>query len=107
MNPPSGDPLPEQPRSEPEILPPVRGGQTPRIRVEGVEWTSMGGEGIHRVFIREVGPVKLFLWSLVGLAIVAGFLFLFASVLLVAIPVVIALAAGSLAATRIRRFFGR
>ena len=107
MNQPPRKTVPETPRSEPEIFPPDQDVSARRVRMDGAEWAEWRGEGVHRVFVRNIGPVRLFLWSLAALTIVAALLFLFASALLIAIPVIAALVVGSVVAARLRRIFRR
>jgi fatty acid desaturase len=49
----------EQPRSEPEIIPP---GQDPwrRTRSSGA-WYFKGGQGTHRIYFTKLGPFSSFL----------------------------------------------
>jgi hypothetical protein len=95
---------PEQPRSEPEIIPPPRG--RTRAYQGGPSWSS-SERGTSRIFVARVGP-----WSIIGITLLIG---LFAGVvlavmlgaLLIVIPVVGLLVAGALIAnalrTRLRR----
>ncbi len=94
----------ETPRVEPEILPPGSGGP---FGSGGVRWTSWESGGERAIFIRRVGPFQLFVWSLLAILVVAGFFFLFAGALLIAIPVAAALVGGSIVAAWLRRTFRR
>jgi hypothetical protein len=94
---------PEEPRCEPEILPPERGRRAPYQSPP-----FFAGHASERVFVARLGP-----WSFVGIALIVG---LFAGVvlammlgtLLLAIPVVGLLIAGALISNalraRLRRF---
>jgi hypothetical protein len=91
---------PEQPRSEPEIIPPARG--RTQAHPPGPEWFAGSERGTSRIFIARVGP-----WSIIGIVLLIG---LFAGVvlaillgtLLIAIPVVGLLIAGALIANALR-----
>ena len=88
---------PEQPRSEPEIIPPARG------RTQAYpEWFAAGGRGSSRVFVTRLGP-----WSIVGIVLLIGLLAgavlaILLGALLIAIPVVGLLVAGALIANVLR-----
>jgi hypothetical protein len=90
--------LPEEPRVEPEIIPPMRSGS---------EWYSTDGYGQQRVFVSRMGP-----WSVFGMVlafgIVAGAVFaLVIGALLVAIPVIGLLIAGAIVFSLLRGHFAR
>jgi hypothetical protein len=98
---------PEQPRSEPEIIPPPRG-RTQAYQA-GPDWFAPrdGGSGSNRIFVARLGP-----WSLIGIVLLIGLftgaiLAIMLGALLIAIPVVGLLIAGALIAnalrTRLRR----
>ncbi len=79
---------PEQPRSEPEIIPP---GQ--RIRPRGAPegaWAGMDDDdGIHRIYVRRFGlPTVIFALMVVGLVVSGAFLLL-AGVVLIWLPIVV------------------
>src|ERR1700730_8183763 len=91
---------PEQPRCEPEIIPPERG-RTQAYQA-GPEWFAGKGRGTSRIFVARLGPcggvgiVLLFgLFAGAVLAILLG-------ALLIAIPVVGLLIAGALIANALR-----
>jgi hypothetical protein len=91
---------PEQPRSEPEIIPPARG--RTQAYQSGPEWFS-SGRGSSRIFVARVGP-----WSIIGIALLIGLfagtvLAILLGALLIAIPVVGLLVAGALIANALRR----
>jgi hypothetical protein len=91
---------PEQPRSEPEIIPPARG--RTQAYQGGSEWFSRE-RGTSRVFVARVGP-----WTFVGIALLIGLfagavLAILLGALLIAIPVVGLLVAGALIANALRR----
>jgi hypothetical protein len=87
---------PEQPRSEPEIIPPSRGGRD--AYQAGPDWLSGGGRGESRIFVARLGP-----WSFVGIALLIGLfagatLAIMLGTLLLVIPIVALLIAGGLIA---------
>jgi hypothetical protein len=94
---------PEQPRSEPEIIPP------PRSRTQaygaGPEWFAARGAstGGGRIFVARIGPWRLFgivlLFGLVTGAVLAFVL----GALLIAIPVIGLLVLGAVIANALRR----
>jgi hypothetical protein len=93
---------PEQPRSEPEIIPP------PRSRTQaygaGPEWfAARGGSTGGRIFVARLGPWRLFgivlLFGLVTGAVLAFVL----GALLIAIPVIGLLVLGAVIANALRR----
>jgi len=92
---------PEQPRSEPEIIPPPARGRTQAYEA-GPDWFAGNARGSSRIFVARVGP-----WSIIGIVLLIG---LFAGVmlafllgaLLIAIPVVGLLIAGALIANALR-----
>jgi len=91
---------PEQPRSEPEIIPPARG--RTQAYQGGPDWFSRE-RGTNRIFVARVGP-----WSFVGFALLVGLfagavLAILLGALLIAIPVVGLLVAGALIANALRR----
>jgi hypothetical protein len=92
-------PQAEAPRSEPEILPP--GAADPRDE----DWTRARFEaaGFRRIEIRQASGWRLFVWALAGLALLLLLLLMFASALLIALPVAAALFAVSYVAVRLRR----
>jgi hypothetical protein len=76
---------PEQPRAEPEILPPERDGSTGR----GPEGVWIGGEGVHRIFIARPGlPTIILVLLIVGL-VAALVLVVLAGIVLLWIPIVV------------------
>jgi hypothetical protein len=96
---------PEQPRCEPEIIPPARG--RTRAYQAGPDWFAGREGGSSRIFVARVGP-----WSIVGIVLLMGMivgvtLAIVLGALLIAIPVVGLLIAGALIAnamrTRLRR----
>jgi len=91
---------PEEPRCEPEIIPPSRGRR--EAYQAAPDWFARNERGESRIFVARLGP-----WSFVGLALLIG---LFAGVmlaimlgaLLLAIPIVVLLIAGALIANALR-----
>jgi hypothetical protein len=90
---------PEQPRSEPEIIPPARG--RTQAYQGGPDWFA-SGRGTSRIFVARVGP-----WSIIGFVLLIGLftgavLAILLGALLIAIPVVGLLIAGALIANALR-----
>jgi hypothetical protein len=96
---------PEQPRAEPEIIPPDRAGGRAPWRGEPA-WTAT--EGVHRVYVTKVGPFGFVLLALTTAILVAlGFIILVGA-FLVAIPLAgLLLAVAVIAALARGRFRGR
>ncbi len=92
----------EQPRSEPEILPP--GADDPRDP-RGRAWSREEFEaaGFRRIEIRQVSGWHLLAFAAAGLAILLLVLVLFASALLIVAPVAAALFVVSYVVMRVRR----
>jgi len=94
---------PEQPRCEPEIIPP------PRSRTQayqaGPEWFAAKGSGNSGggIFVARLGPWRLFGIVLVFGLITGAVLALVLGALLIAIPVVGLIIAGALIANALRR----
>jgi hypothetical protein len=88
---------PEQPRSEPDIIPPARG------RTQAYpEWFAANRRGSNRIFVAKLGP-----WSIIGIVLLIGLftgavLAILLGALLIAIPVVGLLVAGALIANVLR-----
>jgi hypothetical protein len=90
---------PEQPRCEPEIIPPARG--RTRAYQSGPEWFA-SERGTSRIFVARLGP-----WRLIGIVLLIGLfagavLAILLGALLIAIPVVGLLIAGALIANALR-----
>jgi hypothetical protein len=90
---------PEQPRSEPEIIPPERG--RTQAHQGGPDWFA-SERGTSRIFVARVGP-----WSIIGIALLVGLfagavLAILLGALLFMIPVVGLLVAGALIANALR-----
>ena len=91
---------PEEPRCEPEIIPPARG-RTQAYQA-GPDWFAGNGRGTSRIFVARLGP-----WSLIGIVLLIGLfagavLAILLGALLIAIPVVGLLIAGALIANALR-----
>jgi hypothetical protein len=90
---------PEQPRSEPEIIPPARG--RTQAYQGGPDWFS-SKRGTSRIFVARVGP-----WRIIGITLLIGLfagavLAITLGALLIAIPVVGLVVAGALIANALR-----
>lgn len=99
---PDSRPRPETPRSEPEILPPTRPG-APFNETEGPQAGSWSGYGFQRIEMRRISPLRLFIWGLIALSL----LVLIAGTMLIALPIIAALAVLSLGAAWLRRVLRR
>lgn len=85
---------PEQPRVEPEIIPPDRdGGQGNWRRTPYTPWRGSGFDeihGTHRVFVGRIGPFGIALLLLAIAAVIAIILIAVLGAVLIWIPVVAA-----------------
>jgi hypothetical protein len=100
---PDSRPSPETPRSEPEILPPMRPGAPLGDEGPGAgdrAWTSYG---FQRIEMRRISPLRLFIWALIALSL----LVLIAGTMLIALPIIAGLAALSFGAAWLRRVLRR
>ena len=92
---------PEQPRSEPEIIPPARG--RTQAYQGSPEWFAADGRGTRRIFVARLAP-RSFVGIVLLLSLFAGaMLAILLSALLIAIPVVALLIAGALIGNVLRR----
>lgn len=87
----------EQPRSEPEILPPGAGDPREGWRDE------FEAAGFRRIEIRQASGWRLLAFAAAGLAILLVVLLMFASALLIALPVAAAIFVASYVVMRVRR----
>jgi Flp pilus assembly protein TadB len=91
---------PEQPRSEPEIIPPRR----PR----GADiWTSHEERASHRIYVARIGPFSALLIALALVFAAAIVLLLVIGTFLIWIPIAAVLIAVALISTWWRRTFRR
>ena len=89
----------EEPRTEPEIIPPGRAdGRSAR----GVH-AYVGGRGVHRIYIARLGPFRIILVALVIALIAVVILFALLGAVLILIPVVALLVAATVIAALLRR----
>jgi hypothetical protein len=96
---------PERPRSEPEIIPPDRGGGT-RAKPDVFVWVA-DGEGMRRATLTLPGPLTIFL-VLALIALVAGvILIVVLGAVLLWIPVVILMFGALLLAAAARQYWAR
>ena len=86
----------EQPASEPEIIPPERGGRRP-------PWDGGGGEGVQRVYVARVGPFSFLLLALAIAIPTAVALVILLGAFLIAMPLAFLLLAVALIAGIMRR----
>ena len=97
-------PRAEAPRSEPEILPPGAQDRGAWEQERGAwEQERFEAAGIRRIEIRRVSGWRLAVWLFAGFAILLALLLVFASALLIALPVAAALFAASYVIVRVRR----
>jgi hypothetical protein len=94
---------PELPRSEPEIIPPLRDGayRSPP------EWFSAGDRGTNRVFVARMGS-----WSILGIVLLIGLvagatLAILLGTLLIALPVIGLLIAAAMISSALRSHLRR
>ena len=87
----------EQPASEPEIIPPERGGRRPPWDVGG------GGEGVQRVYVARVGPFSFLLLALAIAILTAVAVVILLGAFLIAMPLAFLLLAIALIAGIMRR----
>jgi hypothetical protein len=94
---------PEFPRSEPEIIPPARGGTQTYRSDPG--WFSASTRGSDRVFVARMGS-----WSILGIVLLVGLvagatLAILLGTLLIVLPVVGLLIAGAMISSALRSHF--
>jgi hypothetical protein len=95
---------PEQPRSEPEIIPPARGG-THADR--SPEWFTARERGTSRVYVARMGS-----WSILGIVLLVGLvagatLAILLGTLLIALPVIGLLIAAAMISSALRSHLRR
>lgn len=90
----------ETPRSEPEILPPLRGERAARDPRESAAFGRFSGIRIVRI-----SGSRAILYGLLALVMAAGLMVVFAGALLIAVPVIAVLMLASFAAAWWRRTF--
>jgi hypothetical protein len=91
---------PEQPRCEPEIIPPARG--RTQAHQGSPEWFAADGHGTSRIFVARLGP-----WSFIGVVLLfslfaGAVVAILLGALLIAIPVIGLLIAGALIGNALR-----
>jgi hypothetical protein len=97
---------PEQPRVEPEIIPPER--SRTRVYQGGPDWFTGNERNTSRIFVARLGPP----WGIIGIVLLIGLitgavLAIVLGALLIAIPVIGLLVAGALIANALRARFQR
>ena len=96
---------PERPRSEPEIIPPERGGESPRDQPHIWVWTS--DDGMRHARVRLPGPFTIFL-VMAFAALAAGVILIVAlGAVLLWIPVTILAFGALLLAAAARQYWQR
>jgi hypothetical protein len=92
---------PEQPRCEPEIIPPRRG--RTQAYGAGQQWFGRAGDTGSGVFVARIGPWRLFGIVLLFGLVTGAVLALVLGALLITIPIVGLLIAGALIGNALRR----
>jgi len=92
---------PEQPRAEPEIIPPDRAGGRAPWRGEPA-WTA--SDGVHRVYVTRIGPFGFVLMVLTVCILVALAFLMLLGAFLVAIPLAALLLVAAVIAGLMRGF---
>ncbi|MPZ59215.1 MAG: hypothetical protein GEU91_22580 [Rhizobiales bacterium] len=93
---------PEQPRSEPEIIPPGRSDR------DGSIWTTVDERGgTHRIYVARPGPFSIIVALLIAGLVLAAIVLLLLGLVLFWIPVVIFIIAAFLLAGYVRYYWRR
>ena len=96
---------PERPRSEPEIIPPDRGG---RRDGRGHVWTTTDEHGgTHRIYVAQPGPFAIIAALIIAGLVFAGIVLLLLGLVLFWIPVIILVVAALLLVGYIRTHWRR
>jgi len=98
---------PEQPRSEPEIIPPDRGERRGRGGGDAYVWTSFDDHGTHRIYVARPGPFSIIVALILGGLLLAAIVLLLAGLVLFWIPVVVLVVAALLLSGYIRHYWRR
>ncbi len=92
----------DEPKSEPEIIPPGRTtGYEHRTR------TFTGAHGTERVYVARIGPVGTILIVLITAILIAVMLMLLLGVLLIWLPLIVLFAAGAIIVAVVRAYLRR
>jgi len=91
----------QEPRTEPEIIPPGR----PDGRSTRILHASINVDGTRRIYIGRLGPFGIFILGLVIAVLTAAILILLLSAVLIWIPIVALLVAGTIISGPLRRYF--
>jgi hypothetical protein len=95
---------PEQPRSEPEIIPPDRAAR----RGSEYAWTSVDGRGgTHRIYVARPGPFSIIIALILAGLVLGGILLLLLGLALIWIPALIFIVAALLIAGYSRYYWQR
>ena len=97
-------PVGEEPRSEPEIIPPREG---TRLQAHNTLWFSADERGTTRIYITKLGPFGVILLALAVGLVAALLLVLLVGALLLWIPVVAVLVTIAVISALIRPSFQR
>jgi CHASE2 domain-containing sensor protein len=95
---------PEQPRSEPEIIPPNHGGAG---RGDGYVWVSTGQGGTQRIYMARPGPFSVIVALLIAGLVLAALVLLLLGFALFFIPVIVFIIAAVLLAGYTRHYWAR
>ena len=96
---------PERPRSEPEIIPPGRGG---RRDGRGYVWTATDEHGgTQRIYVAQPGPFAIIAALVIAGLVLAGIVLLLLGLVLFWIPVIVLVVAALLLVGYIRYYWRR
>jgi hypothetical protein len=99
---------PEQPRYEPEIIPPLRRDRGRAGRGEGYVWISADGQGgTRRIYMARPGPFSIIVALLLAALVLAAIVLLLLGFALFLIPVVVFVIAALLVAGYSRHYWWR
>ena len=100
------DSPPEQPRYEPEIIPPGRDAHAGRG--DGYVWVSTGGQdGARRIYMARPGPFSIIVALLLAALVLTAIVLLLLGFALFLIPVVVFVIAALLVAGYARHYWAR
>ena len=96
----------EQPRSEPEIIPPERAVDDDMGRAARL-WSFRDGGEYHRIYVARIGPFGIFLIALAAAALSILILLFVVGAFLIWIPIVGLLVAAAILSSLLRNVFHR
>ena len=98
---------PEQPRYEPEIIPPGRDERRGRGGGDAYVWTSFDDRGTHRIYVARPGPFSIIVALILAGLVLAAIVLLLAGLVLFWIPVVVLVVAALLLSGYVRYYWRR